>query len=340
MQNINLNSIVFNELVTREDILKCVTQEQIYSYYLGEDVSSLGVYNSPLREDSIPSFALYFHKSERNTIMFYDFATKDCGDFVIMVSKIFGLSYYDALLKIAFDLGLSNFSVDVHQRIANYTKIQAKESIQLGVKLRNWKTGDKAFWQQFGISKNTLEKFNVYPITHIFYNEVAVKSAELAYVYVEQKDSKTSYKIYQPLESKVKKWINNADYSVHQGYTQLPKTGELLLITKSLKDVMSIYDSLSIPAVGLQSESVTVKDAVMQEYQTRFKKIICLFDNDAAGKKLTEIFVQKFNLPYIFMPQIQGVTDFSDLVKVVGKEEAVKVTKKLIKNEIRDKKTD
>ena len=336
MENINLNSIVFNELVTKEDILKCVNQEEIYSYYLGEDVSKLGLYNSPLREDSIPSFALYFHKTDRNTIMFYDFATKDCGDFIILVSKMFGLNYHDALLKIAFDLGLSKFSVDVTQQIAKYTKIKAKESIQLGIKLNPWKVKDKAFWQQFGISKQTLEKFNVHPISHIFYNDVAVKAADLAYVYVEQKDDKVSYKIYQPLETKVKKWINNADYSVHQGYTNLPTNGDLLIITKSLKDVMSIHDNLNIPAVGLQSESVTIKDSVMDEYKRRFKKIICLFDNDAAGQKLTQLFVEKYQLPYIFMPTKPGVTDFSDLVKIVGKQEAVTITKKLLKNEIRD----
>ena len=325
MEDINLNSIAFNSQITREDILKHVTQEDIYSFYLGEDIRNLGVFHSPLREDNIPSFALYFHKVDRNILMFYDFATRDCGDVVVLVMKMYNLNYPEALRKITFDLGLSKFNVDAVKQTVTYTRIVEKDRIQLGIKSRPWEIRDKNFWSSFGIKKATLEKFNVHAISHIFYNDTAVKAHEYAYAYVEEKDNRVSYKIYQPYEVKVKKWINNADYSVHQGYRQLDKTGDLLIITKSLKDVMSIHDCLGISAVGLQSESVMMKDSVMDEYKTRFKKVICLFDNDAAGKKLSDSFTAKFNIPHFFVPEFKGVTDFSDLVKHSGKEEAVKV---------------
>lgn len=337
MKEINLNSIVFNNQITRDDILKCVTQEEIYSFYLGEDIRDLGVFHSPLREDNIPSFALYFHKHDRNILMFYDFATKACGDFVVLVMKLFDLDYPEALKKIAYDLGLSNFSVDTTKKIVEYTRIVHKEKIKLGVKTRPWSLKDKQFWSSFGIKKATLEKFNVHAISHIFYNDTAVKASELSYAYVEIKDNRVSYKIYQPLESRIKKWINNADYSVHQGYTQLPEEGELLIITKSLKDVMSIHDCLGICAIGLQSESVMMKDSVMQEYKRRFKKVICLFDNDAAGKKLTESFSKTFDIPFFFVPELPNVTDFSDLVKSQGTLNAITITKKLIENEVRNR---
>jgi hypothetical protein len=331
MKEINLNSIVFNNQITREDILKCITQEEIYSYYLGEDIRDLGIFHSPLREDNIPSFALYFHKQDRNILMFYDFATKDCGDFVVLVIKLFNLSYPEALKKIAYDLGLSSFDVDITKQIVQYTRIVHKEKIKLGIKIKPWSQKDKEFWSSFGIKKVTLEKFNVHSISYIFYNENAVKASELAYAYVEIKDNRVSYKIYQPLESKIKKWVNNADYSVHQGYTQLPKEGDLLIITKSLKDVMSIHDCLGISAIGLQSESVMMKDSVMDEYKRRFKKVICLFDNDAAGKKLSTSFTETYKVPHFFVPELPKVTDFSDLVKAVGNEEAVRIVSLKIK---------
>ena len=75
MKKIDLNSIVFNDLISREDILQHVTQEEIYSFYMGEKIISLGVYHSPLREDNIPSFALFFHRINRDILMFKDFAT-------------------------------------------------------------------------------------------------------------------------------------------------------------------------------------------------------------------------------------------------------------------------
>lgn len=328
--DINLNSIVFNGLISREDILRYVTQEEVYSHYLGESVVHLGMFNSPLREDNIPSLALYFHKTNQNVLMFRDCVTKDCGDFVVLVMKLFSISYRDALWKIAYDLGISQFDVQVTKQQIEYTRLIRKERVQLGIKIRPWQVKDKQYWSSFGISKSTLIKFNVYPISHVFYNDTAVAVTSLAYCYVEQKDGEVSYKIYQPLEVKQRKWINNANYSVHQGYTQLPNEGELLIITKSLKDVMSLHDCMQIPAIGLQSESVMMKQSVMDEYQQRFTKVICLFDNDDAGVKLSNEFTARYGVPHFLVPRLPKVTDFSDLVKVVGKEEAIKTTKKLI----------
>lgn len=325
MEEINLNSISFNSLITREDILKHVTQEEIYAFYLGEDVSKLGVFHSPLREDNIPSFALYFHKVNRNILMFKDFATGDSGDFVVLVLKMFNLSYSEALKKVAVDMKLAEFNINVSQTPIQYTKILQRDSVELGIKIREWQVRDKIYWSAFGIKKKTLEKFNVYPISYVFYNTTAVKTSDYAYAYVEIKDGKVSYKIYQPLETKIKKWINNANYTVHQGYTQLPASSDLLIITKSLKDVMSLHDCMGISSIGLQSESVMMKDSVMDEYKSRFKKVICLFDNDEPGKKLSESFTGKYNVPHFFVPELPKVTDFSDLVKAVGIEEAVKI---------------
>ena len=331
MENFNLNSLGFNSLITKEDILKHVTQEEVFSFYMGEDIKHLGVFHSPLREDNIPSFALYFHKHNRNTLMFKDFATQDCGDFVVLVMKIFNLSYNEALKKIATDFKLGDFNIQAKSNTVTYTRLVQKDRIKLGIKIRPWEVRDKNYWTSFGISKKTLEKFNVFPISYIFYNDTAVKAHEYAYAYVEEKDGIISYKIYQPLEVKLKKWINNANYSVHQGYRQLPDEGDILIITKSLKDVMSIHDCLNLPAIGLQSESVMMKESVMEEYKSRFSKVICLFDNDEAGKKLTANFSNNYSIPYLFVPEEPGITDFSDLVKHMGKIKAVEIINQKIK---------
>jgi hypothetical protein len=331
MEKIDLNSLMFNALITREDILKHVTQEEIYGFYMGENIKNLGVYHSPLREDNIPSFALYFHKIHHNTLMFKDFATNDCGDFVVLVMKLFNLNYSNALFKIAYDFGLSSLNISSNKVNINYTKLEHKERVNLAVKLRQWEKHDKDYWTSFNIRKSTLHKFSVFPISHVFYNSNAVKTHKYAYVYVEEKDGIVTYKIYQPFENKQKKWINNANYTVHQGYKQLPNTGELLIITKSLKDVMSIHDTLNIAAIGLQSESVMMKESVMEEYKSRFKRVVCLFDNDEAGRKLSVGFTERYDVPHIFVPELPKVTDFSDLVKVVGQQEAVEILKKLIK---------
>ena len=98
MEKIDLNSFIYNERLTLEDILTCITQGEIYSFYSG--VSPI-VCNqnicSPLRQDNVPSFSFYFHRNGSGILMFYDFVTKDTGDVVKFVSTLFNISWKDAL---------------------------------------------------------------------------------------------------------------------------------------------------------------------------------------------------------------------------------------------------
>ena len=96
-----------------------------------------------------------------------------------------------------------------------------------------------------GVTIPTLNSFNVTPISYFWLDDSIIKADTRAYAYGEKKDGMTSYKIYQP-NSKSMKWLSNVDKTIHQGYTNLPASGELLIITKSLKDVMSLHDTLGI----------------------------------------------------------------------------------------------
>ena len=51
MKEINLNSFVYNEQITKDDILNVISQEEIYSFYTGEEITSGVKINSPLRND-------------------------------------------------------------------------------------------------------------------------------------------------------------------------------------------------------------------------------------------------------------------------------------------------
>jgi hypothetical protein len=335
MGEINLNSFVYNDMITKQDLFSALSQEEIFSFYMGETVTHNTLINSPLREDNVPSFAIYYHKNNSGVLMFHDFATGESGDVVIFVLKMFDLSYYEALWKIAYDFKLSNVEVTAERKkIITAKKVKAKELVKIGIKRRKWLSHDATFWKQFGITKRTLEMYNVVPISYVFFNGGASKVDKHAYAYIEYKDGKYTYKIYQPY-SKDFKWINNANHSVHQGYTQLPSTYDKFIITKSLKDVMSLRDVMMIPSVGLQSESVMMKDSVMDEYKSRFKKVVCLFDNDAAGIRLSEEFSKRYDVPHIYVPRLNdNVSDFSDLVKEVGLIEAKEIFKGIL-NEIR-----
>ena len=188
---------------------------------------------------------------------------------------------------------------------------------------------DIQFWLDFGITKKTLIKYNVTPIKYYFINGHIIKTDKYSYAFIEYKDGKETYKIYQPFSEDFK-WINNHDESVWQGWEQLPEKGEQLIITKSLKDVMSISEVLKIPAVALQSETVKPKDKIVEQLYRRFDDIFILYDNDfdkkinwgqVASKELADY----YGFYQIMIQNKWKSKDFSDLVKNHGAIKAYKL---------------
>ena len=67
-----------------------------------------------------------------------------------------------------------------------------------------------------------------------------------------------------------------------QGIHMIPKYGEYLVITKSLKDVMCLYN-YNIPSIAPGSETSFISDNQLSRLKQRFKKIIVFYDNDIPG---------------------------------------------------------
>lgn len=62
----------------------------------------------------------------------------------------------------------------------------------------------------------------------------------------------------------------------------LPKHGEILVITKSMKDCMTLY-SLGITAIAPISENCFLSEAQYKRLKERFKHIVVFYDNDRPG---------------------------------------------------------
>lgn len=338
LSKINLNK----EFVTKEGLLKHLDDITIYRMYLdGEDVSLRGNMNSPLREDKRPSFGFYM--GESNEVCFNDFVLGK-GDCIKFVQLKFGLSFFEALSKIAIDAGLENefiikntfkTNVNTHGFPSRDKIIENLNTVKLRKKKRDWQIHDIQYWRQFGISINTLEKYKVEPVSHVFIYDKIITCDKHAYCFKEFKDGIETYKIYQPF-NEMYKWLNNHNDSIWQGWEQLPNNknirqydGKTLIITKSLKDVMSIYEVTGIPAISLQTESTKPKQHIIDMLKDRFENIFILYDNDfdkevnwgyEFGKKIAD----EFGMIQILIPTESKSKDFSDLVKNHGEEKAKK----------------
>lgn len=321
------------QLISKSEILKYFNELEIFQHYIDDEVMLCKLILSPLRKENKASFG--FFVGEGNEICFNDFKLGK-GDFIQFLRLRDGLTYFEALSKIANDFNLQddyickiypkNSDNTPKVRIIKDDMLSKYTGYYLGKKSREWQSHDVLFWRQFGIGKQTLEFFNVQPISFIFIGDNCFPADKYAYCFIEMKDGIETYKIYQPFSENYK-WINNHNNSVWQGWTQLPETADTLIITKSLKDVMSLYEVAKLPAIAMQSENVLPKRHVFQQLESRFTDIELLYDNDYDkdpnwGRIFGDKFAKEFGLIDCFIPNKYQSKDFSDLVKNFGKDVA------------------
>lgn len=306
--------------ITRDFILSKVNQESIMHYYTGADVNSKKLFLSPLRNDN--HITCSFYKSKSGILYLHDFATNEHLDCWNVVMRLFNCNYYEALDIIAKDFGLieGNHKVSTFKIIP---EIKETESAKIQVQIKDFTTKELNWWKQFGISLKILKKYKIFSIQHVFLNgELKFTSSEqcpiYGYYFGKDKNSKELWKIYFPNNKECGiRFINNLSKKILQGYHQLPKTGDLLVITKSMKDCAAMY-GFGIAAVSTPSESTFISDKQLEEFKNRFKHILVIYDSDRPGRRsLAKIRRMYPELNYFILPS-NLEKDFTDTIKAIG----------------------
>lgn len=316
---------IFSDL-TKEEILKRVDSYTIFRYYCIGFRNINEKFHSPLRnDDTIPSASITYYNGD---LLFKDFGEPRSYRAIDFVSRLFNLSYHETLEKINNDLILNITKPNIIEPIS-YNK--EKKTTIIKVKYRDWNLLDIEYWNQFHISIDTLIKFNVFPISYFSINDYIYKAEDLSYSYnYYWEDDIFRRKIYQPL-SIIDKWFSNGG-AIVQGEGMLPKYGELLIITSSLKDVMALYE-MGYTAIAPVSEMSFVPKFYFEKQNTRYDKILVFMNSDEAGMKRNIELSKEWEINYIFIPMEYNSKDPSDLIKNIGFDNA----KKIIDNEISSK---
>lgn len=310
--------------ITIDWILSKVTEYDIYAKYIGQFKVGM-IYNSPFRKDKNPSFGIYYSKRTKQ-LLFKDHGTGECGNVIKFVSLFTGKTEYsDILSDIVDKLNITNNT----KLVSSKQYIPPTETV-IGVVRQEFTDVDINYWKQFNISINTLKKFNVNSIKYYLCNGIVkgtYKRENPMYAYKVY----NNFKIYRPLADKYTKWRNNlTDYDI-QGYEQLPQKGDILFITKSVKDVMCLHE-MGYPAVSPSSESTFLPKDVLEQLKTRFKRIIILFDRDVAGVKRSRKLSRETGLEAMFINKKFKAKDISDAVKANNFEEIKNWLNETIKN--------
>lgn len=329
-----------NSSVNLEDILSKVTEADILSFYLGiTEVPT--IINSPLRVDKRPSFGLYSTDGKR--IFYTDFSTRDRGGLFDLLGKMWGCSYKGVLTRINNDIPKFCGSASIHPY--SPCKIKSKSNYNrdsdLQCKIREWRDYDIEYWASYGISLEWLKYAEVYPISHKIIikdgNRYVFGADKYAYAYVEHKDNKTFIKIYQPLNKEGYKWTGNIDRSVWSLWTKIPKFGNNLILSSSVKDCLNIMCNLGIPAICMQGEGYKPKPQIIEELKSRYKNIILFYDNDYnnsdnPGRKDSMELSLEYNLKRAEIPAKYESKDPSDLFKKYGRDRYLEIMNEILKD--------
>lgn len=305
--------------ITKEFLLSKFNEETFMTYYLGIPVKK-GLFRSPLRGDHVPTCS--FFRNKAGELIFKDFSGAFYGNFINVVMYKYQCNYYKALKIIASDFGLIGTSI-------KKTPIKVQETFKdsgqavINVEIQDFTEQELKWWNKYGITEKILKKFKVYSCKNVWLNgNYFAKSAQnnmMFGYYGGIKDKVELWRIYFP-QRKEYRFLSNWNSNKIQGFNQLPKTGNVLVITKAMKDVMTLY-SVGIPAIAPNSETLFISDNVLSNLKERFNRIFVLYDNDLPGiSNMNKIKKLHPELNYLWIPRETGAKDISDLHKLLGKK--------------------
>lgn len=305
------------------------------SYYLGVPIKK-GLFRSPLRNDQHSTCS--FFRGQSGNLYFKDFATGQCLTFEGVVMAKYGCTYHNALKIIAIDFGYIQ-SDEVKKQAAKKPQIKIQPKFEseketfIQVEIKDFSESELKWWNSFGISKETLNKYKVYSIKTVFLNgSIYAQSTQHSPIYgyyFGKKGNIEQWRIYIP-KRKEFRFIGNVSTKTIQGYKQLPEKGKLLVITKSMKDSM-LLSSLGIPAVAPNSETQFVSEKLLEELKERFKNIVLLYDSDLTGVRfMNKIRKQYRDLIVCMIPRKYEAKDISDFYQKYGRSKTIEVIKEYI----------
>lgn len=307
--------------ITLEDILKRVTEYDIYQYYMGKPFKVGKIMCSPLRIDKQPSFGI-FKSSKGGNLLWKDQATGETGNVISFVAKKENIQNIDALKKIWEDVLTEKI---ISSCVGKYIQDMYKNvRTTISITRKNFTKTDDEYWGQYYIDRDLLKKHLVSPIQTFWVNDIKSNI-----VYTKEKplyayEVYDKFQIYNPYGEKEDKFRTNCGPYDLYGYEQLPWTGKTLIITKSKKDVM-VLDRLGYNAVAPTGESSIIPERLLKQLKDRFEDIYIFYDNDEPGIKGAEKLSEKTGFKYIYVPieyyKKFGIKDISDFIK------AYKVTK-------------
>ena len=322
-------NFVLQPQITKSFLLSKYSEETYMTFYLGIPIKK-GLYKNPLRRDNKVTCSFYRNKSDE--LIFHDFATGQYLNFISVVMEKYNVNYYSALNIIAEDFNLKESKVKRKKvPIKCIEKFKNDNSANIQVEIKDFTKSELQWWGNYGITLDILHKYQVYSCKNIFLNgNLFTTGSKLTFGYYGGTiDNLELWRIYYS-QRKEYRFLTNWPAKKIQGFNQIPKQGKLLIITKSMKDVMCL-NSLKISAIAPNSENLFISESVLNDLKKRFKYIVVFYDNDLPGvHNINKIKKQFPDLTYVMIPRKYNAKDISDFYKLYGRYKTLEFIKERI----------
>lgn len=336
MGQIDFDSIVVQSL---EDLLSRVSEKEIYEYYLQESIKENQQYKCPFHKDTNPS--LGFKLMPSNMLIHRCFSCGKRGSVINFVSRLFNISSQEAVRQIYRDLNLSlrgpvSSPITTRKRVES-VGFTAEDNTVILPEKQTFNIVDYNYWKQYYISLKTLVEYSISSCKRVIIKKVKENKLVLFAEYsntnpIYSYEINGKYKIYRPLNpTKYGKWISTTKAEDIQGLRELPKSGELLIITSSMKDLL-VLKTLGYSAIALGGEGNRIPAKLLDYLYACFKEILVFYDNDEAGIMYGKKFSSEIGSEYIYIPQEYKEKDISDFIARYGIDQTRSLLKELIIN--------
>lgn len=323
-----------NRLCPQNILLRLGPYELYYRYIkevTGEEVSPEVPFRSPFRKDKNPSMVLFY--SNEGNLLWKDRARNHSGDVFSFLMRLLNMEFVPLLEKINRDHGLRlNTDCPSVPKEKFIAPAPAKKETKITIVPRQLDFQDYRYWIQFGIEPKVLRRFKAHPCKEVSIVKKYPNGSTGSYTLSHCRDNpiyayelgEGKYQLYRPAVTRDKqRWLCNTSSADVMGFSQLPVAdkGSMLIITKSMKDVMTLY-SLGIHSVSPMSESVAIPEPIIIDLKERFLRLVTLFDPDPAGIEAGQRYLRLYKIPaadiHKFVPKTvkPKFKDVSDLAKI------------------------
>lgn len=328
--------------LTKDYILKHITQEQIFEYYLGIKVDvDNGLFLAPsILRPGDKNATCSFYYSLHDKLRLRDWAGYFHGDCIDLVGHLYHVNSSDKkgfnviLDQLARDFNLHKYSSKRERTGSTFSVQEVRKPLKgktiIQFQPRNWIKNDADYWLAGNINRKALEKGRIFACEYVWINNnltytYTPKDPAYAY-YFSQNDIKIAFP-----KRKDFRFLTNTSYL--QG-KDLLEPSEFGIITKSYKDVMSLR-SYGIEAVAPGAESILITNEEWFRLKWNSTHWFSLMDFDRQGVVMANKLRKIYNIPPLFFGKsnkfkqfcsnngfipYENVKDFYDYSKQYGKE--------------------